>query len=430
MPGLRVATAIVLLHAAPALAADARTLPLDEALRTLDGQSLTLRQARSRLTEASGIARQVLAGTLPTLTATGGYTRNSAAAQVTLPPITGAPVGGIVIQPLDAWAAGGTLRVPIVVPTIWAEVAAARRAEESTAATIEAIRLDVRRTFIQVAWTGAAGEEMVAATERAVASADEQARSAQRALDAGTGVPLSVLQAKTEAVRRRSDLVRVRAELDRARLAAGVLLGVSEPLRILVPRAMPSSSQDARALVDEATTRRPELRATAAQVESAQDQLTAARLRWLPQLSASGSAFAQDVIYPTGQKDGWRVTLDLVWPLYDGGARYGRARQAEGAIEGAQAAQEAERLAVIQDVEDSVRDLRVAQERLDLAEQQVGLATEAATIARRGFAGGIASSLDVLDANDRLYQSEVGLADARARLGTALATVDRAVGRS
>jgi len=42
----------------------------------------------------------------------------------------------------------------------------------------------------------------------------------------------------------------------------------------------------------------------------------------------------------------------------------------------------------------------------------------------------VASSLDVLEANDRLFQSEVGLADARARLGIALAALDRATGRS
>lgn len=57
------------------------------------------------------------------------------------------------------------------------------------------------------------------------------------------------------------------------------------------------------------------------------------------------------------------------------------------------------------------------------------LAGEAAATARRGFAAGISSSLNVLDANDRLYQSEVGLADARARLGIALAVLDRAAGR-
>jgi outer membrane protein TolC len=133
---------------------------------------------------------------------------------------------------------------------------------------------------------------------------------------------------------------------------------------------------------------------------------------------------------PTGKNDAWRLTLDLTWALYDGGFRYGRARQAAGAVSQARAAAEAQRIEVVQQVEDAARDVGVAVERLQLAEDQVKLAAEAAATARRGFAAGISSSLDVLDANDRLYQSEVGLAEARARLGIALAALDRASGRS
>jgi len=230
-------------------------------------------------------------------------------------------------------------------------------------------------------------------------------------------------------VKRRSDLARAVADRDRARLAAGVLLGRTDPVEIQVPLPAPPPSVDPRALAEEGKLRRPELRAAAAQAESTESRLSAARMRWLPQVSTSASAFAQDEPFPTGKKQGWRLTLDLLWPLYDGGERYGRARQAEGAVRGARAAEEAQRIAIVQDVEDAAREVRVAKERLGLAEQQVGLAAEAAATARRGFAGGIASSLDVLDANDRLYQSEVGLAQARAELGVALAALDHAVGR-
>jgi outer membrane protein TolC len=182
--------------------------------------------------------------------------------------------------------------------------------------------------------------------------------------------------------------------------------------------------------VEEGTRRRPELRAAAAQLEAGERQRTAARLRWTPQLSASASAFAQDEPFPTGKKEGWRLTLDLAWPLYDGGFRYGRARQAEGTVQAARAALSAQELAVAQEVEDALREVRVSRERLRLAEEQAALAGEAAATARRAFAGGVASSLDVLDANDRLYQSEVGLAESRARLGLAAAALDRALGRS
>jgi len=413
-----------------------RELSLDDALRELDRQSLTLAQARARTQEAAGMARQALSAALPTLTASGAYTRNSDQARAPIGQLLAVvnpgapPVSDLVIQPLEVFSATGVLRVPLVAASAWAEIAAARSSERAAGASAQAVRLQVRSALVQAAWSAAAGEETVAATERAVESAEEQVRLADRALSAGTGVPLSVLQARTEAVKRRSDLARAAADLGRARLAVGVLLGRAEPVRIALPPAQALGALDAQALAREALERRPEVLATSAQLESAERQLTSARLRLVPQLSASASAFAQDSPLPTGRNDGWRLTLDLAWPLYDGGFRYGRARQAEGAISGTRAAAEAQRVEIVQQVEDAARDVGVAGERLGLAEDQVKLAAEAAATARRGFAAGISSSLDVLDANDRLYQSEVGLAEARARLGIALATLDRAAGRS
>ena len=415
---------------------DQRELSLEDALRELDRQSLTLAQARARVEEAAGVTRQALSTALPTLTAAGSYTRNSDQARAPigqlfrqLNPAAPAPAD-LVIQPLEVFVASGSLRVPIVAPSAWADVSAARSSERAAGDSARAVSLQVRAALVQAAWSAAGAEEAVAATERAVASADEQAGLAQRALAAGTGVPLSVLQARTEAVKRRSDLARAVADLGRARLAVGVLLGRAEPVRIPLAPSRAPEALDAGALAEEAVGRRPEIRAAASQLEAAGRQLTSARLRLVPQLSASATAFAQDSPLPTGKSDGWKLTVDLTWPLYDGGFRYGRARQAEGAIAEARAVAEAQRIEVVQQVADAARDVGVAFERLRLAEDQVRLASEAAATARRGFAAGVSSSLDVLDANDRLYQSEVGLADAHARLGIAMAALDRASGRS
>jgi outer membrane protein TolC len=95
----------------------------------------------------------------------------------------------------------------------------------------------------------------------------------------------------------------------------------------------------------------------------------------------------------------------------------------------ARAAAQATRVFIAQEVADAVRDVGVASERLRLAERQVSFAAEAAASAKRTFEGGVAGSLEVLDANDRLYQAEVALADARGRLGMAHAALSRSLGR-
>ncbi len=430
MPSLATALAAVL--AAGGLATPEGTpspppsLTLEEALRELDAQNLTMVQARARADEARAVVRQAASALVPTLSATGNYTRNSD--QFVLPsPVTGAR---IYVQPLEVFQAGATVRVPLLIPSALFDLGAAREGAEAARASADAARLDIRAAFAQSAWLAVMGEEIASASERAVDAARELEQSARRAVVAGTAAQLSVLQARTVTARRESDLVLARSELDRARLALGVFLGRSGPVRVTLPPEASAAALDADALSGEALSLRPEIRARTAEVSAAESQLGSARWRWAPQISASGSLFAANVPYPTGKQDGWRVTVDLAWPLYDGGYRYGKASEAQAAVAGAEAARSLTRLQVGQEVQNATRDVAVARERVRLGERQQEAAAEAAASARRGFAAGVAGSTEVIDANDRLFQAEVGLADARARLGTALVALDRAVGRS
>jgi len=164
-------------------------------------------------------------------------------------------------------------------------------------------------------------------------------------------------------------------------------------------------------------------------VEAAEAAVRSGWARFAPQLSASGAAFASDIPYPTGKTNGWRATLDLTWPLWDGGLGVGKRRQADAQAAEARAAEEGQRLAILEEVHDASRDLAVAREQLELAGQRRGLAAETAASALRSFQAGIASSLDVIDANDRLFTADVNLAAARARLAGSAIQLETALGR-
>jgi outer membrane protein TolC len=401
-------------------------LKLDEALAALDERSLAIMQARARADEASALARQAAAPLLPTLMAVGSYTRNSDERRIQFPPLMGGQE--LTLQPGEQLSATGSLRVPLLVPSSWWELSAAREGARAAGATADAARFQVRTAFVQAAHLASAADEIVVAGERAVESATQFERSAARRVAAGTAPPLDSLRAQTERIRRESDLARARADLARAQLSLGIFLGRDGPVRVQVPLA-PPGAPDPAPLVEAALGRRPELAAARAQAGAAQAQVDAAWARLAPQLSGTVSAFASDVPYVTGEKQGWRASLDLTWALYDGGLRYGKRRQASAQLAGATAAAEGMRLQILQEVQDAARDVSVASERLRLAEQQRKLSADAAASASRSFEAGVASSLDVVDANDRLYQSDVGLADARARLGVARAALERAAGQ-
>jgi outer membrane protein TolC len=428
---------VYVLVSAPAHAQEPRTIDLGQALSELDGHNLALGEAVSRVAQARALVGQSTSALLPTVLAAGGYTRNSDEARVALgglfqslglQPPPGAP-GNLYIQPREAWTVSGSVRVPLLAPSAWAERAATQRGAESAAAGAQSLRLQLRAGVLQIAYAAAAGEEIVSASERAVAVARAHRDTAARRANAGEEARLSVLKADTEVVRRESDLVRARAELDRTRLAMGVLLGRAEPVRVLAPSPAQLDVPWSESLVSEALAARPELRADAAKIRAAEAQTLAARLRLLPQLSGTATVFASDMPYPTGKKDGWRITLDATWLLFDGGYRSSRRSQAEAETESARSGAEAAHLSVAQEVSDAVRDVGVARERLRLAERQAAFAAEAAASAKRTFEGGIAGSLEVLDANDRLYQADVAVAEARGRFGAARAGLSKALGR-
>ncbi len=409
-------------------------IALADALLELDRQNLTLAQARGRADEAVAVAAQARAQLAPSLSAQGQYLRNSDSvdlsgllAALQLP--AGAAASAPTIQPLAVLSVSGSIRVPLIVPSTWFEVSAATGGARAARASAEAARLQVRSGFAQAAFAARAAEEVVVASERAVESAAELARSADRRVAAGTAAPLDALKARTEQVRRESDLAQARAALDRARLALGVVLGREAPVRVAVPDLGDGDAASPEADAADALGRRPEIAAQLAHVDAARQQVRASWARLVPQLSASASVFTQDVPLATNKREGWRASLDLVWPIFDGGLREGRRGQAEAQLATARAAAEAQRLAVIQEVADGSRDLSVARERLRLADTQRRLASDAAASARRSFEAGVASSLDVIDANDRLYLADIGLADARARLAQARIALDRALGR-
>lgn len=444
------AAALALVAAVPrahGVAPEPAALTLEEALRQLDAQNLTLAQARSRANEARAVVRQAMAGFLPTAGLGGSYLRNSAEAKMSigamldsieggLNAISPRPVtldrsrvpGDVVIQPLDAWTGSASLRVPLFAGNAYQDWRAAQEAVKVAEASVEVAGLQLRSALRQSAHWAAAAEEIAAASERALGIAQEHEKSSARNVQAGVAAPLAHLQAQTEVVRRENDVARTRAEKERAWLALGVLLGKAEPVRVTVPASAAIPHDAPEALAADAFGRRPEVRVQQAQIRAAERQLESAWWRLTPQLSASFSAVASTSAFPTGEKTGWKAGLDLSWTLYDGGLRYGKRAQAEAQIVTAQAALQAQKLEIGQQVRDAARDVDVAEERLRLAQRQKELAQEVYATARRSFDAGLASSLDVLDANDRLYQADVGVADARARIGMAQVSLARAAG--
>lgn len=105
----------------------------------------------------------------------------------------------------------------------------------------------------------------------------------------------------------------------------------------------------------------------------------------------------------------WSVGLSLNWLLYDGGARYARIDQQEAQIREQELMLQQELRQASVEISRARRQFRRAMSAVDVAEEQVKVARETYEIVSARFDAGLATSLEVSDASQALFQAEVAL---------------------
>lgn len=443
------APALALAETLPDAASALTTLSLDEALARLQAANPDLAQARAGVREARALAFSASASLQPTVTATGAYTRNADEAIMQLSAIGDALEDAFVdapfpvemdpdafpedrlLQPLESWTATGTVRVPIVAATGWADLSAARGATRAAQASTAAVEQKLEGALWKAAWLAEAAEGATEAAERAHAAAEAHLTRARTRAAAGTATRLDVLSAEADLAARAGDLAAARGLLDHARRAVAALLGESEPIRIEMPDPVAIATEIGPG-GDPATAlaARPDRDALDARIDAQRAQVTSADLRHLPTLTGTFAAFASDTAYVTGEKDGWRAGVELGWVLYDGGLRYGKRAQARAGLAAAEAGRAGLDAQIRREVAEADRALALAGDRVAAAVAGRAAAGEAADFAARAYDAGTLDAYATTAAADRLFAAEVALAQARAALGGAAVDVRLAAGAS
>jgi outer membrane protein TolC len=431
----------------PALAevpAPDRELDLAAAVALFHEEAPTLDQIASRVAEAQATVRLSTAPLQPILATQAGYARNNAEVKLAFGdilqnlsasfpiPITIDPStlpDPVIIQPLQQFSVGAQLTVPLFDGKAWMDFATARQYATATEAQAEGARLQTEAALVKACWLASAAEAAVHDYGESVKDATAQEERAARRVKGGLGIELDVLQAHLEVERRESALVQAEADLQRARRAIGALLGVGGAVRVAVPEVPRGvmSGDDAAAT---ARADSPTLAATAAASTAADRAVDSAWWRHAPTLNATAQVAWQTVDFPTGLPYGWKVGLNLTWVLYDGGSRYAILDQALARRVGMDAQGEAAALEVDRTARDAVDAVHTADARVALAEAAVATAERAVVAASRAYDAGVVTSLDVLDAQQRLLDARTAVAGAKAQVGVAGADLALALGRA
>jgi OMF family outer membrane factor len=438
-----------------------RSITLSDALALARAHNRDLRAARERITVAAAGVEQARAALFPTLAVQGKYTHNNKevdfdAAQLAQPTFAIADAirtttdnaaeaavlaqvesdaraqlaaqPTVVITKKEELDGVVSVSLPLVVPSGYFALSAARRNQEASEATYQVSVASVLVSVAQAYFAAAGTDELVAARRNAVAVATETFDVARARVAAELANQVERTRAETALVRAQQDLAEAENTRAAAYRALATLLGTREPLTVQPNAALPPEPGAADALIREGQTRRPELAATRATIAAAEATARAQAWRWSPTLSAFGNARLQNYTGFSGDRSAWAVGVALDWAVFDGGVRDAQRHVAEAQRREAQARLELLGDSVSDEVANARGTLDTKRKGVGSAERAVELARETLRLVRAQYEAGAVKQLDVLQAQDVLVSAEVGLAQAHFDVALADLQLRRAAG--
>ncbi|HSZ82412.1 MAG TPA: TolC family protein, partial [Polyangia bacterium] len=177
-----------------------------------------------------------------------------------------------------------------------------------------------------------------------------------------------------------------------------------------------NAAPTADAALDDARTRRTDVRALQAKRTATQHLRRDDWLYYAPSLLGQAQAF-EETASPLQPGSGWQASLILSVPFFDGGVRYGVQRERRAEDEEARVQLEGLLRQVSVEVRSAFAIVRNADESLKSSRAAVAAALMAASLADKSYRAGASTNIEVIDAERqaRDAESQAALAEDAAR---------------
>ena len=219
---------------------------------------------------------------------------------------------------------------------------------------------------------------------------------------AGVVPRIEVLRADVE--RKAASHRRIVAENEGARARSALAQAIGLPLQqqFSIADPMPNSTAPAvefGAALSAAYSQRADFLQARERVAAANAALSAARADRLPSLTVDGN-YGWIGAEPSTATSTFSVAANVRVPIFSAGATKARTIESDAELRRRQAELEDLRTRISYEIQTSLRDLNAAAELVVVAQSAVDLATEALTQARDRFAAGVATNVEVTQAQE------------------------------
>jgi len=270
--------------------------------------------------------------------------------------------------------------------------------------TRELVVLAVGGTYLQTL----AGAARVESQRAQVANAQAVYDQAVTRKAAGTNSKIDVMRSLVELETQKQRLSSLTADLEKQKIALARVIGLPQDRELVLSESLIFHDfplPEASAAIAEAERNRADLQSAVAQVRAAGQALSAARGERLPSVTLNGNygVLGTD---PTSSHGVFAVTGSVNVPIWEGGRIKGDIQQAEATLHQRKAELEEERGRVEQEVRNALIELRTASGQVQLAERNRGYANETLTESRDRFTAGVATTVEVVQAQEQVASAE------------------------
>jgi outer membrane protein TolC len=413
----------------PSLAkAQEDVLTLEKAIQLALSRNERAIQATEQVTAAQARVLKARAYFMPTMSATGTYTRRPF--EVTR--IIGNQL--FIVQNYNALSAAARFSMTLFnssnIPTL-RQADLDKNAEENAAVDSKrTLAFDVSNAFLATLSV----DQVMEASKHRFEYAKQALEAARARFAAGLVSGNDVTRAELEYATAEMGMTQVKGQVETTWLQLSYLLADESTLqkKLQTPefllKAASENSLAVEPLIAEAQNRRPDLNSLRWRARAQHALILEPSLRYLPSLSFNGQYSYTNEAGLTGKNFNWNVGLTLSWSIFDGLTRNADYQERRSLAYSADLDVKAAERKVDVDVRGALVTVNNSRASLKLATIAQGVAKKNATETAELYRQGLSQALQVADANVRLFEAEVGLVNARYNLGIAYLNLETALG--
>jgi outer membrane protein TolC len=421
---------------------DTLVLDLDQAIRIALSDNPTIKVADMEIEKADYANKEVIGNLFPNIGGTAGYTRNikkqvMAGFNMDIGSTLGLYLKDIYDtlnmappqvdnsgsnEPLEIgtnnqWTMGFTAGMPLINVPLWESIKLTKEAVNSKIEEARASRIDMVASVTEAYYGILNAQDSYNVLLQSYDIALENLRIAKTRFDQGMASEYDVIQAEVQVKNLQPTLIATRNGIELATLQLKVLAGLPTDFPVKVTGTLSDYEQEMFEIVtindvDTSLADNPNIRQLEVATRLLESQLKLEKAQWFPTLSLSATylwislndnfKFKDYKFYPTST-----VGITLSVPIFQGGSRYYKQKQAQIAYDEMAYTMENTKRLLRNQLQASIDQLIVSIKQIESTKETVALAEKGLSISQKRYEVGAGSSIELIYSENALTQSKL-----------------------